>query len=246
MKNSKNINMLIVAGILTCLVLVGTYSIIASFDIHDGLIKQTPKEPQIQILSPQNNTTYQTHKVTLNITTSDTVTKVTYFLELDNEYTYDLINYTESPKMTLYETNTLKEDSNVTYTEPTELSRLYNGAQVLYVYALDVDGNIVECQNITFTISSEIPNGYITHKEYQEIIRYFESEGLTIVPYHKYVCPLHDGSVSVESAEEFASAMKANGVSTIFKWGNSPELGFRGDVYKSFLPTVYWFTVAII
>jgi hypothetical protein len=42
--------MLIVAGIITCLVLVGTYSALVSFDIYDGLIKQTPKEPQVQIL----------------------------------------------------------------------------------------------------------------------------------------------------------------------------------------------------
>ncbi|MDR0471219.1 MAG: hypothetical protein LBH79_05805 [Nitrososphaerota archaeon] len=229
MKNSKNTIMLIVAGILTCLVLVGTYSALVSFDIYDGLIKQTPKEPQVQILSPQNDTTYQIHEIMLNITASDAVARVTYFLELDGEYTYDLVNYTEGPKMTLYETSTLTGDSNVTYTEPTELTGLYNGAQVLYVYAFDVDGNIVECQNITFTISSEIPNGYITHKEYQEIIRYFESEDLTIVPPEpKYMFFLFGDLFYFQSAEEFAASLKANRVETIVKFDYGSEILFYG------------------
>ena len=238
--------MLIVAGIITCLVLVGTYSALVSFDIHDALIKQTPKEPQVQILSPKNDTTYQIHEIMLNITTSDAVARVTYFLELDDEYTYDLVNYTEGPKMTLYETSTLTGDSNVTYTELTELSGLYNGVQVLYVYAFDVNGDVVECQSITFTISAEIPMGYLTHKEYQEILRYFESEGLTIEPPNpKAAYLIHGTFVGFESADEFVASVKAKGILTIVKFGEAPSVSFRG-YGPEILPTVYWFYVVIV
>jgi hypothetical protein len=171
LKYLKNTIVLIVVGIITCLVLVGTYSFANSASTQDAPVEPTSEGPQIQILSPQNNTTYRyTRNLLLNITASDAVAKITYFLTVDGEYTYELVNCAEGPKIFLADIIYLKGDSNVTYTEPIEFSDLRCGVHVLYVYAFDVNGDVVECQNVTFINSSEVPTVYLTQQEYQEIL----------------------------------------------------------------------------
>jgi len=239
---------LIVAGVIVCLILAGTYSAVTSLSIQDTAMEQTPDGPQVQILSPQNDTTYLVNDdIVLNITASDAVAKITYFLELDGEYTYKFETYVQGGlKMTLYEISTLSGDSNITYTEPTKFFRLYSGVHVLYVYAFDANGNVVDYQSITFTISTEIPKGHLTYQEYQEILCYFESEGLTIMPPGpKDKIFLFGDLFYFQSAEEFASAVKAKNISTISKWDNSPEITFQGFVYEGCLPTIFYLKVII-
>ncbi|MCL2476316.1 hypothetical protein [Candidatus Bathycorpusculum sp.] len=246
MKYLKSLIVLIVAGVIVCLILAGTYSAVTSLNIGDVPIEQTSAGPQVQILSPQNDTTYQINKVMLNITASDAVARVTYFLELDGEYTYKVDNSLEVPKMTLYEISTLSGDSNITYTEPTEFFRLYNGAHVLYVYAFDVNDNVVDCQSIIFTISAEIPKGYLTHQELQTTISYFESQGLTVgSPASKYSYVLNGGVVHCVSAEEFVDTLKTHGLSRIDKLDYSPDISFC-SCGPGCLPVVYCFSVTIV
>jgi len=237
---------LIIAGVIVCLVLAGTYSAVTSLSIQDTQIEQTPEGSLIQILSPQNNTTYRyTRNLLLNITASDAVAKITYFLTVDDEY-YELVNCAEGPKIGLADIIYLKGDSNVTYTEPIEFSDLRCGVHVLYVYAFDVNGDVVECQTVTFINSSEVPTVYLTQQEYQEILYYFESEGLTIVPPPERVYFLFKDVFYFWSAEEFVSAVKANGISTISKWDNSPKIAFQGVLDGGWLPTYFDLNVIII
>ncbi|MCL2476786.1 hypothetical protein [Candidatus Bathycorpusculum sp.] len=81
MKPSKIVIGLIAVSAMLSLILVG-YGIIIGFGTQDTTIENTTEntteQPTIQILSPQENTTYQTYNVPLNIATKNATTKVIY------------------------------------------------------------------------------------------------------------------------------------------------------------------------
>jgi hypothetical protein len=92
-----------------------------------------PSPPQIKaqpiiILSPQNKT-YTTTDVPLNFTVSESVERICYSLDAQD---------------------------NVTIDGNTTLTGLSNGEHNVTVYATDVTGNIVASETITFTVTKEL------------------------------------------------------------------------------------------
>jgi len=117
MRYSKYVIILIAIGLASCLVLFEYYTIAA------------PKNSQIQIQSPQENTTYQTKDIPLKITTTRTNAKITYSIEGIDKY------------------------QNIKYTEETTLN-LNPATYKLTIYAHDTDGNLKETKTTTFTITN--------------------------------------------------------------------------------------------
>ncbi|MCL2476995.1 hypothetical protein [Candidatus Bathycorpusculum sp.] len=118
MRYLKYLIILIAVGLVSCLVLFEYYTIAA------------PKNSQIQILSPEENTEYQTTNIPLKITTNDANAKITYSIEGINKY------------------------QNTTYTEETTLNLSATATYKLTVNVHDTDGNLKETKTTTFTIAS--------------------------------------------------------------------------------------------
>ncbi|MDR0493229.1 MAG: hypothetical protein LBH74_06305 [Nitrososphaerota archaeon] len=66
------------------------------------------------------------------------------------------------------------------------------------------------------------------------------------MPPPERVCLLFKDVFYFWSAEEFVSAVKANGISTISKWDNSPKIAFQGVLDGGWLPTYFDLNVIII
>jgi hypothetical protein len=215
MKPSKIVIGLIAVSAMLSLILVG-YGIIIGFGTQDTTIENTTEntteQPTIQILSPQENTTYQTYNVPLNIATKNATTKVIY-------------NIGKIGESTSYVKNT-------TYTENTKMiDNLYIGVYNLTVYAFDAEENIIDHKTTSFTI--DYPN--LTQQELQETINYFKDQGLTIEPARHQL--IIKGSVIFESKEEFATFVKTHGITTILEIDEpSPYVWFSIEVYSDLLP----------
>ena len=208
MKPSKIIIGLIIVSAMLSLILVG-YSIVKVFGTQDTLIENIPEQPAeqpaLQILSPQENTTYQTYNVPLDIATNNTTTKIIYRID------------------SIVENATYVQ--NTTYTENTNLINLWSGVYNLIVYAFDAEENIIDHKTTSFTI--DYPN--LTQQELQETINYFKDQGLTIEPPRPMI--LVKGSVLFESKEEFVSFVKAQGITTILEIDNIPYVSFVINIY---------------
>lgn len=229
--------MLVVVAVVVCLVLAGTYSGVISLSTQDAPMEQTSEGSQIQILSPQNNITYQTRNMLLNISAHGATVKITYFLEVDGKYVYVPNNNVGGMPFDMCDLSSLDGDLNVTYTNPIELSRLHVGDHILYVYAFDAEGNVGEFQIVTFTIEPPVPPVVsMTREELQATIGYFESQELIVEPPNpKTAYLMHQGEVVFcGSAEEFADSLNTNGIKTAVKFDSSPDITFYG-----YGPTIY-------
>ena len=248
MKCSKSVIMLIVVGVVVCLILVGTYSAVTSFSTQDTPIDRTPKGPQIQILSPRNNTTYQTRNVMFNITANNATAKITYFLDREESNMY-IEMYPHNKGVNMDGFPVTDGDFNITYIEPGEFSRdLIQGVHTLTVYAFDEAGNVGDCQIITFMIDLPVPPVVsMTRQELQATIDYFESEGLIVVPPDPKSAYIGKRDIAwFESKEEFVTSLKENGVTAIIKFDTSPDISFCGFAGPGPLLFMYSFRVIII
>jgi len=244
MKYLKRIIVIIAVAVVICLILIGAYSTVTRLNTQDALMDPMPEGPQIQILSPQENTTYQVRNIPLNITANNATTKITYFIEVDGDHTY--VDTWSDAKYNIDGIRVWDGDLNGTYTEPREFN-CFQGVHTLYVYAFDEEGNVGDCQIITFTVAVPVPPEITMNRQkLQAAISYFESEGLTIEPPNpKAAYLIHGTVVNFESAAEFAASVKANGILTIVKFDEAPYVSFCG-FGSEILPTVYCFKVVII
>jgi hypothetical protein len=136
------------------LILVGSYNIVKGFWGQDTELTTVATQPLLQIHSPQNNATYHTYLIPLNITGNNPTVKITYSLD---------------------------GTENITYTKTTETLNRHQVCEIehqLSVYAFDVDGNLVDYQTLNFTITGP----QMTQQESQETFSYFESQGLSFEP----------------------------------------------------------------
>lgn len=246
--NKKIVLVLVV--IVLSLILVGSYSIVNNLSTPDAPIENIPPGPQIQVLSPQENTTYNTGDIPLNITANNVTAKITYFLEVDGNHTY--ISDNSYIKLNMYGIRVWDGDFNITYTESTEFHNLYGGVHTLTVYAFDADGNVGDCQIITFSVVYPVPPEItLTRQELQSTISYFKSQGLTIVPPDpKATYLLHGPIVNFENAKEFALAVRANNrITEVIEFDYPEHVSFCAYFYTpdhQFLPVVYSFGVTIV
>ncbi len=224
MTYSKNLIMLILFVVVSGLVLAG-YNILNCFVLQVRTPERTPELPQLQILSPQENSTYHAVNVPLNITANNATAKITYSLDGTENVTFN-------------------ENVTATYS-------LTKGVHNLTVYAFDEEGNVGDCKNLTFNVDIPYPPPLkLTQQELQSTISYFESQGLTIQVFdadgNEPQVWLNTGIVDLVSKEELATFAATRGISTIKEFINPTYVSFCAYVYdNSPLPTIYSFSATI-
>ncbi len=224
MTYSKNLIMLLLVFIISGLILAG-YNVLNCFVLQVRTSGRTPELPQLQILSPQENGTYQAVNVPLNITANNATAKITYSLDGTGNVTVNE-NVTATPSLT-------------------------KGVHNLTVYAFDDEGEVCDCKNLTFNVDIPYPpTSKLTQQELQSTISYFKSQGLTIQVFdaddnepHVW---LNMGIVDLGSKEELATFAATRGITTIKEFINPTYVSFCVYVYNnSPLPTIYSFSAAI-
>jgi hypothetical protein len=181
--------------------------------------------PQVEILSPEQNGTYQTTNVPLNITANNATAKIAYNLD---------------------------GTGNVTFNEnATAIPSLTKGAHNLTIYAFDNEGNVGDCKSVTFDIDIPYPPDMkLTMGRVQEVIAYFEAKGLEvrILDTSKPQNCLYADSVVINSKEALADCAIAKGINVIYEVLdlNANYIGFNVNYYNnSPLPTVYCFSATL-
>jgi hypothetical protein len=184
--------------------------------------EQTP-QPQLQVYSPQDNGTYQTVNVPLNITANNATAKITYSLD---------------------------GAENVTFSEnTTATSSLPNGVHNITVFGFDSEGKLGDSKNVTFIVKIPYPPTLkLTTLQVQATIGYFEAMGLNVqvLDTSKPQNCLYASSVDVESKEELANFAIANRINVIYEVLDSNYVGFCAHYYdNSWLPIVYTYSVTV-
>ena len=211
-------------ALLSGLILVAAYNSSNNALKVDSLV-QTPQSPQLQIFSPEQNGTYQTTNVPLNITANNATARITYSLDGAENVTFN---------------------ENVTAT-----SSLTKGVHNLTVYAFDNEGKVGDCKNVTFNIDIPYPPALkLTMDQVQEVIAYFEARGLEvqILDTSKPQNCLYADSVHIESKEALADCAIAKGINVIYEVLdlNTNYIGFNVNYYNnSPLPTVYYYSATL-
>ena len=211
----------------------------------------TPLPFQVQVISPLDNYTYGTYNGPQS-TTSDGAAHVT---------TYSLIlplNITANEKTSRI-TYSLDGSNNITFNENTTSALTLNyGVHNLTAYSTNVEGIATEC-NITFTVGYDYPPiNKITMEQVQQATRYFESRGLKVqdeaideTKWQNIVFFLYGGSVGFVSKENFADAVFAHGIDTVWFRQDSSQVSFYVRVYGEssncgLLPTVYCYSATLV
>jgi len=201
--------------------------------------------PQLQVFSPQENGTYETVNVPLNITANNATAKITYSLDGAENATLNE-NVTATPSLT-------------------------KGIHDLAVYALDNEGKVGDCKNVTFNVDIPYPPTLkLNQQELQSTINYFKSQGLTIQVYDADDFPPPSGTsvrlsiwfptsvVHLGSKEELATFATQHGVSELIEFISNYDLttksfstdptyvSFNAPVYNnSWLPVMYSFSATL-
>jgi hypothetical protein len=193
------------------------------FSAHS--LEQIPQSPQIQVVSPEQNGAYQTTNVPLNITANNATARITYSLDGAENVTFNE-NVTETPSLT-------------------------KGVHNLTVYALDNEGKVGDCKNVTFNVDIPYPPALkLTRDQVQETIAYFEARGLEVqtLDTSKPQNCLYADSVNIESKEALADCAVAKGINVVYEVldSNTNYIGFNVNYYNnSPLPTVYCYSAAL-
>lgn len=224
MKYSKSLIVLVLVGILSSLILAGCYNLFNGFAQHARASESTPELPQLQILSPQENGTYQAVNVPINITANAPISKITYSLDGAENVTYQ--NVTAPPSLT-------------------------KGVHNLAVYAFDDQGKVGASKNITFNIDLPYPPSLkLTMREVQETINYLENRGLKVqvLDTSKPQNNLYAEAVYVESKEDLANYAIAKGINVIYEVLelNVNYVAFCANYYdNSPLPIAYTYSATL-
>lgn len=224
MKHPKLLIFLAIIVMLSGLLLVAAYNNLSSNVFQVNSSEQIPP-PQLQIFSPEENGTYQTTNVSLNITANNATMKITYSLD-------------GGENMTLTETTTA-------------LPRLTYGVHNLTVYGFDIEGKVGDFKIIIFTLVYPWAPLKLTMEQVQETINYFEARGLTvqILDTSKPQNCLYYKAIHLQSKEDLANCAIAKGINVIDEVLdlNTNYVGFCADYYDiPVLPTVYTYAATLI
>lgn len=223
MKHPKLLIFLVVIAMLSGLILATAYNNFSYNVFQANASERTPQPPQLQVFSPEENSTYQTANVPLNITANNATAKITYSLD-------------GAENVTLSE-NTIATPS-LTY-----------GVHNVTVYGFDSEGKVGDSKNVTFNVDLPYPPTLkITQEEVQETIVYFEAKGLNVqvLDQSKPQNCLYAGAVHVESKEDLANFAIANRITVIYEVVDSNYVGFCANFYNnSPLPIVYTYSATV-
>jgi hypothetical protein len=225
MKQRKFLFFLIAIALLSTLVVAASsYQLSLQASESDTI----PQVPQLQVFSPQENVTYQTVNVPLNVTANNVTARVTYSLDGAENATLD---------------------GNVTATHS-----LTKGVHNLTVYALDNEGKVGDWKNVTFNVEIPYPpNTNLTPQQLQETINYFKSNGFSLEVYTKdnsswRTIPdwLNGGVVHFENKEALATFAIEHNISELKVYIDSTYASFNAYVYNnSPLPVIYSYSATI-
>jgi hypothetical protein len=226
-EKSKHSNRLIILIliILSSLILAGCYNILNRFVLQARTSDRTPELLPLQIVSPQENSTYQAVNIPLNITANNATAKITYSLDGAENVTLNK-NVATTPSLT-------------------------KGGHNLTVYAFDSEGKVSDCKYIIFNVYIPYPPTLkLTQQELQSTISYFKSQGLTIQVFDADANEpqfwLNTGVVDLGSKEELATFATSRGITIIKEFIDPTHVSFCAYVYDhSPLPTIYSFSATI-
>ena len=207
----------------------------------------TPPPSQIQVTSPLDNYTYGIYNGPENNTSDETANQATRSLILPLNITVNK----ETSKISY----SLDGAHNITFNENTTAAlTLGYGVHNLTVYASSTEGVTTE-STITFTVGFIYPPiNKMTMEQVQEATCYFESRGLSVqvdtVDESKWQNLghfLYAGSVDATSKENFADAVIAHGMDTVWFRQESGIVSFYADYYNhSPLPIVYVYSATLV
>lgn len=219
MKHPKLLIVLAVIVMLSSLILAAAFNNVFQANVSE----RTPQPLQLQVFSPEENSTYQTANVPLNITANNATTKITYSLD---------------------------GAENVTLNESTIVTpSLTYGVHNITVYGFDSEGKVADSKNVTFTVGLPYPPTLkLTQQEVQETISYLEARGLKVqvLDESKPQNCLNAGAVYVQSKEDLANFAIANRITVIYEVVDSNYVGFCANFYNnSPLPIVYTYSATV-
>ena len=207
----------------------------------------TPPLLRVQVISPLDNYTYGSYNGPENITSDQAAHRTTYNLILP-------LNITANKEISKI-TYSLDGSDNRTYNQNTTATLILSyGIHNLTAYATNIEG--VACEScITFAEGYGYP--YINKlnvEQIQETTRYFESRGLKVQvenidesKWQNVIYFLYAGSVSVVSSDNFADAVIAHGIDTIWFTQDSNNVTYYANYYdNSWLPTVYEYSATLV
>lgn len=249
------ITFVVFALLLSSILAAMTYTNLSSYQTTSTLATvaaPTPPPFQLQVASPLNNYTYGTYNGPQNITADEAAHQTTYNLIIPLTITVNQEN--------LSITYSVDGSDNITFNENTTASlALGYGVHNLTAYATNIEG-IATQSNITFTIGYAYPPiNNVTIEQVQQTARYFESRGLKVQveaidksKWQNIVYFLSGGSVIFVSKENFADAVIAYGIDTIWITQDPNYVGFYVKIYgpespmPSLLPIFYGYSATIV
>jgi hypothetical protein len=190
--------------------------------------QQMPQLPQLQVFSPQENATYQTSSLLLNVTANNATAKVTYSID-------------GAQNVTLNENTSSTPDLN-------------SGVHTIVIFGLDSKGVVYDSKNVTFTVQVPYPpNTKLTAQQLQETFTYFKSRGFTLEVYtddnsswRTIPVWLNMGVVHLENKEALASFAIENNIDELKVYIDSTYVSFNAYVYNnSPLPIIYSFSATL-
>ena len=225
MKHQKSLLLLIVIVMLSCLVLAVSYNQLSS---QASESHQMPQLPQLLVFAPQENATYQSSSLFLNVTANNATAKITYSLD-------------GAQNITLNENTSLTPDLN-------------SGVHTIAFYGFDSEGVVYDSKNITFIVQVPYPpNTKLTAQQLQETITYFKSRGLNLEVYTNdnsswRTIPvwLNMGVVDLENKEALATFASEQNIDELKVYIDSTYVSFNAYVYNnSPLPVIYSFSATL-
>jgi hypothetical protein len=214
-------------------------------------VLETPTSPtfQVQVNSPLDNITYGTYNGPENITSDEAAHATSYNLILP-------LNITANEESSTI-TYSLDGFGNVTFNVNTTATLTVGyGVHNLAAYAINSEGIATE-SNITFTVGYDYPQpiNRITQEQAQEVISYFESRDLKLQventpdesKWQNLVFFLYGGSVDFVSEENFADAVIAHGLDTIYFSQAPSSISYYVKIYdNSPLPIYYGYSATVV
>ena len=224
-KRPKLLLFLIAIAFLSCLVVAVSYS---QLSLQASESHQMSQLPQLLVFSPQENTTYQSSSLYLNVTANNATAKITYSLD-------------GAQNITLNENTSLTPDLN-------------SGVHTIAFYGFDSKGVVCDSKNVTFTVQVPYPpNTKLTAQQLQETITYFKSRMFSLKVYTNdnsswRTIPvwLNMRVVHLENKEALVTFAIEHNISELKVYIDSTYVSFNAYVYNnSPLPVIYSFSARI-
>jgi len=225
MEHPKLLFFLIAIAMLSSLAVAISYNQLSSQTSESQTISQVP---QLQVFSLQENTTYQSSSLFLNVTANNATAKITYSID-------------GAQNVTLNESTSFTPD-------------LKSGVHTIVVYGFDSKGIVCDSKNVTFTVQIPYPpSKKLTVQQLQETTNYFKYRGFSLEVYTKdnsswSTIPvwLNGGVVHLENKEALSTFAIEHGINELKVYVDSTYVSFNAYVYNNpTLPVIYSFSATI-